>query len=233
MKKFHILVEGLTEQEFVREVLSPYFEGKDIVVTAKVVTTKKVESGTQHKGGGDFKKIKENLTALLQDSSVSLVTMLFDFYGFPIIRSEKERETRAKPSQTPIQRIEQRLKEEITHERFLPFLLLHEFEALLFVNPSISARELEIEEKHLLDIRKVFSPEEINDGPQTAPSKRIQGIFQTLGKTYNKVSDGVFALCSTPIEEMIKECPHFGEWIERIERFCCEDRTRVPDEWFD
>ena len=54
-----------------------------------------------------------------------------------------------------------------------------------------------------------LSPEEINDDPQTAPSKRILNIFPK----YKKVTDGTQIALKVGLEQIRKECPHFDEWM--------------------
>jgi hypothetical protein len=63
--------------------------------------------------------------------------------------------------------------------RFLPYLQLHEYEGLLFSDPRAFASG--IGQPHLTRqferIRREFaSPEEINDDPHSAPSKRVLAV---------------------------------------------------------
>ena len=85
MKRVLVLVEGQTEERFVKDVLSPYLLSSNIVLIPTIVETKKVLGGASHKGGGDFSKIKADILSLLHDTDVVAVTTLFDFYGFPTI----------------------------------------------------------------------------------------------------------------------------------------------------
>ncbi|MCC6366142.1 MAG: DUF4276 family protein [Bryobacterales bacterium] len=99
--------------------------------------------------------------------------------------------------------------------RFVPYLQLHEYEGLLFSDPAAFAdaigqpklsKELEI-------IRSSFpTPEDINDDPNRAPSKRILDIYQA----YQKVIDGALAAERIGIDRMRAECPHFRDWLERL-----------------
>ncbi len=59
-------------------------------------------------------------------------------------------------------------------------------------------------------IRNLFaSPEEINDNPETAPSKRISDHFPR----YNKVFYGRLIAQNIDIQTIRSECPHFDEWV--------------------
>jgi len=65
----------------------------------------------------------------------------------------------------------------------------------------------------LANIRGLFStPEDINDDPDSAPSKRVAGVY----RQYNKVIEGTLAAQRIGIDRMLAECPHFRNWIERL-----------------
>jgi hypothetical protein len=94
---------------------------------------------------------------------------------------------------------------------------LHEFEGLLFSDPPAFARG--INQSNLAgqfqSIRNGFpTPEDINDSPTTAPSKRVL----QLCRSYRKVLNGTQAAMTVGIEAMRRECRHFREWIERLEK---------------
>ncbi len=100
--------------------------------------------------------------------------------------------------------------------RFLPYLQLHEYEGLLFSDPAAFAAG--IRQQHLAArfqaIRAAFpTPEDINDDPNTAPSKRVLGEYPS----YRKVLDGTLAARAVGIERMRQECPHFRAWVEQLE----------------
>jgi hypothetical protein len=64
-------------------------------------------------------------------------------------------------------------------------------------------------------IRDQFSsPEEINDSPQTAPSKRVQ----TLIPRYQKPFHGILAVLEIGLDKIRTACPHFQGWLTRLEK---------------
>ncbi|MGZ8236493.1 MAG: DUF4276 family protein [Methylobacter sp.] len=74
--------------------------------------------------------------------------------------------------------------------RFIPYVQMYEFEGLFFSDTQALAKI--IAQETLADsfrsIRNQFdTPEEINDSPETAPSKRILKLFPE----YNKPLDGL------------------------------------------
>lgn len=101
-------------------------------------------------------------------------------------------------------------------QRFVPFVTMHEFEALLFSDCEAFARALAMPNltERLRDIRNQFeSPEHINDSPETAPSKRIEALH----RDYRKVADGTAAAKEVTLAKMTQQCPHFANWLHRLE----------------
>ncbi len=102
-------------------------------------------------------------------------------------------------------------------ERLIPFLALHEFEGLLFSDPDALANALRQPGQALLfhQIRDAFpTPEDINNSPETAPSRRIIAIYPA----YKKVIDGTIAAGAVGIDRMLRECAHFQRWFEQLEQ---------------
>jgi Domain of unknown function (DUF4276) len=65
------------------------------------------------------------------------------------------------------------------------------------------------------EIREDFpTPEDINDSPISAPSKCVLDIYPS----YRKVIDGTLAVSAVGIETMRRECPHFRNWMQRLEK---------------
>lgn len=118
--------------------------------------------------------------------------------------------------------VEAALREDVGREvdgdaavRFLPYVQMHEFEALLFARPSAIAEAMRNASKatDLDAIRAAFAnPEEINDSANTAPSKRIESLFPS----YQKPFHGVVAAQRITIEVMLGACPHFRDWVATL-----------------
>jgi hypothetical protein len=100
--------------------------------------------------------------------------------------------------------------------RFVPFVIMHEFEGLLFSDCAAFSRGIYRPdlEPAFRAIREQFAtPEEINDSPDTAPSKRIQGIVTG----YQKPLLGVLAVLEIGLTAIRAECPHFDGWLKTLE----------------
>ena len=59
-----------------------------------------------------------------------------------------------------------------------------------------------------------FTPEEINDSPETAPSKRVKQLYASYQKP-------LMGICQ-PLEEIglaaiRSECPLFDNWVKQLE----------------
>ena len=96
--------------------------------------------------------------------------------------------------------------------RFVPYVMMHEFEALLFSDCEGFARGIDRPEAavSLQAIRDGFaSPEEIDDSPETAPSKRVESLVSG----YQKPLMGALAALEIGLGAMRRECPHFGAWL--------------------
>jgi hypothetical protein len=215
MKKVLILVEGPTEETFVREVLAAYFEKQEVYITSTIVKTKRIPGKPDESGGGsDYGKIKRDLQRLLGDSSAHLVTTMFDFYALPKDFPDRL----ALPDKScyeRVQHLEQAFSQDVHHPKFLPYLALHEFEAMIFTSIEHMIKRFPSHNvgPKLRAIRNKFSsPEEIdNDLP---PSKRILELIPE----YEKPSDGVTIALSIGLDLIREQCPHFSQWISKIEQ---------------
>jgi len=61
----------------------------------------------------------------------------------------------------------------------------------------------------------VATPEEINERPEFAPSKRIADLFPA----YKKTLHGTTTAARIGLDQIRKECPHFNDWMNKLEAF--------------
>ncbi len=214
MSKILLLLEGFTEHKFIENILAPHFQPLNVYLIPTILNTKRNPDGTVFKGGiVPYERVKREVTLLLGDSSVQLVSTMFDLYAlsddFPG-RGERL------PSSL-LQRatfLEQKFQADINDPHFLPYFQLPEFESLLFVNPDELADYFALsrrERQEFHDIRNAFStPEEIND--QNPPSKRIKAIVPK----YQKTIDGISILEKVAVENYCAQCAHFNQWYQKL-----------------
>lgn len=217
MKWVSIFVEGQTEESFVLDVLYRYLIPKEICVVPIISMTSETPAGTHFKGGiGPFDKVERQIRRLLLDTHSSLVTTMIDFYG---LQGKGFPGWDDKPTGTPdrqVKHVEAALAKQIDHRRFLPYLALHEFEALLFVDPAAILREFpgnpSEQLQQLIAVKEAFvSPEEINH--ERPPSKRILEIVPNYDKAF-----GALIAVTIGLDAIRAACPHFDTWLKEIEK---------------
>lgn len=98
----------------------------------------------------------------------------------------------------------------------LPYIQLHEFEALVFSSLHSITSLFDDDEADFAEIERIVNahsnPEDINDNPKTAPSKRLLKLI----KGYHKVVDGIMIIEETGIETVLKKCTRFNSWVETL-----------------
>jgi hypothetical protein len=178
MTRVHLVVEGATEESFVNNVLGPALWRNQVYLNPIVLGV------PGHKGGNvNYVRVQRDiLLKLKQDHSAYCSTML-DFYGlgkgFPGTPLPSNLSNLDK-----VTRIEHAIKQDIIAQapdlrpdvRFLPYLQLHEYEGLLFSGPAAFAEGINQSSlaSQFQSIRGGFpTPEDIDDSPNTAPSKRV------------------------------------------------------------
>lgn len=227
MSRLLVLVEGETEETFVNELLSRYLTSIGFAdVSARLMGNQRQR---RNRGGirGWPEVLREIARHLKCDSQVYLTTMV-DYYGMP--RGENDR--RAWPGRNAADllpfaekadsvqngmaaAIRSEMDDSWNPRRFIPFVLMHEFEALLFSDCScfaagIGRPALAASFQSIRD--SAASPEEINDSPTTHPSQRIRQLVPH----YQKPLLGNLAALEIGIEAIRTACPHFRGWLERL-----------------
>ena len=218
-KKIHILCEGPTEEKFIKNILTPYYSPKHISLIPIIIKTKKLKEGPKYKGGiTSYRKVKNDLLLLLADSSADIVTTMIDYYALPNDFPGYSK----KPKGSPYERVEfleNEFYNDIANKKFIPYLQLHEFECLVFANYSgltnVFTKKRDEVEKVKFIVQSFKSPEEINEGSETAPSKRLKKIFGN----YNKVFHSQLVLQNANIDKIRKSCKHFNSWLLKLEQF--------------
>jgi hypothetical protein len=213
-----VIVEGPTEESFVKGPLVEALWRHQVYLTPIILGV------PGHKGGRtNYARVQKDLLRQLKQDPTAYCSTMIDFYGlgpgFP--------GTPLPPHLGSIQKvehIERAVKEDICGRipdlrpdvRLIPYLSLHEYEGLLFSDPDALARSLNQPKlaHRFHGIRNDFlTPEDIDDSPENAPSKRVVAIYSA----YRKVIEGTLAARAVGIERMRKECQHFRNWLERIE----------------
>ncbi|CDG17014.1 DUF4276 family protein [Xenorhabdus doucetiae] len=210
MIRINVFVEGQTEETFVRDVLTPYFVAQQIYLTPILAQT----SPSQKGGITSYGKVKHQITRLCRQDPRAFVTTLIDYYGLPTDFPDYN-EQQDNTANERVTKLEQAFADDIGQANFIPNLLLHEFEALLFCQPEKFADWLDDNAPiaALQAIKAQFvNPENINNRPQTAPSKRILAIIPN----YHKTLHGPLIAGDIGLDVICSQCPHFNQWLNKI-----------------
>jgi hypothetical protein len=219
--RINIVTEGSTEETFVNMLLIDHLQQFRIFdVRAHSITTG-YSNGRPHRGGFlKYDHLKKDVRRWLQQDPKSFVTTMIDLYALPPDFPNREQFIHNSNPYKKVERAEEELAKDIDNPRFIPNIQLHEFEAILFskveqIHQSMIASGSTSSELHKLQtVRAAFnSPEDINDDPQTAPSKRIRKIYPS----FQKPTDGVIIAKNIGISAIRKECSHFNQWLTRLE----------------
>lgn len=218
MKCLAMLVEGSTEEQFVKKVLSPYLQKKGIFVEPIIVKTKITVQQTFKGGTIKLEKALNDIRRLITPK-YSLVTTFLDFYGLDKSFLPENFNEDIEPYEK-IRLIEENLYKQVNSEKFLPYIQLHEFETFLFVDSEVTVNNLLNCKKSQLKLKLdsilaefQYNPELVNNSPQTAPSKRIIKMHPA----YQKPLVGTFVCQALGIDKIRNKCKHFSEWLDKIE----------------
>ena len=223
MARLYLFAEGQTEQTFADTLIKPQLAQYEVFMHNPILTAHAKKKGKVHRGGGrNYVQMKNDITRFLKQEKAPDVffTTMIDLYAihpdFPgLAESESMR-------QDPLQRVEfleQRFAADIGDARFIPYIQLHEYEAYLFSAPKCfkyldAGRTKEIEALQAI-ANQYQTPELINDGPQTAPSKRIMAHFPDYGKA--KSIYGPLLAEQIGLQVIRSKCYHFNKWLLRLE----------------
>lgn len=225
LKYLNIIAEGSTEENFVNNVMVEHFAALNIFVSVRKITTGWDKTNSKAAKGGFLKYIQFKNDVLRwikseKNRENTYYTSFIDLYAFP--QDEDSRYTKQiqniKDCYKKINALENAISQDIAHQNFIPYVQLHEFEAFILVAPerlTVLYPESEIAIEKLKNSILGLNPEEINEFPQTAPSKRIIQYLPTYEK--QKAQVGALVAEDIGLDLLREKCPHFNEWITKLE----------------
>ncbi len=221
----NIVVEGPSERNFIHSVVTPYLAEQGVYVAASVV------GKAGHKGGNvKFERVLTDIKNYLKQRDDTFVSTMVDYFrldtNWP---GMDEIQSRLSSGETVPLDEKSRILQQATlksvssalpdiaklEERFIPYIQMHEFEALLFSDANILAAQMKINLNDLqLVIDEYETPEHINTDPIKAPSKRIA----QLAGYYKKVRQSLPIAQQIGLTKMRQQCQLFNQWLNFFER---------------
>ena len=226
MARLLVHVEGETEETFVNEVLRPHLLQRGYTnVGARIVGNARQRD---RRGGiKPWPAVRGDIIKHLKGDPGCLSTTMVDYYGLP--RSGAPAwpgrgaasglgfpEKAVTVESALLEDIRKETGDQSVADRFVPFVVMHEFEGLLFSDCQLFGRGISRMDlvPQLQAIRDQFdTPERIDDSPITAPSKRVESIVPG----YQKPFHGNLAAIEIGLVVMRGQCPHFASWLARLE----------------
>lgn len=221
MKRLLILCEGQTEETFIDRILIPHLAERGVAASRTMICTSRDQGRRTYRGGHlrRYEPIRRDLYLLLKSKPDAVSTMI-DLYAFP-------HDMPGFPQPWPIEtrkRVEALATAwslNVQDPRFIPGIIAHEFEGLLFSEPETIAQVVETDtnESEVVadELRKIAqayaTPEDINDSPQTAPSKQLEKLLPS----YKKRLHGPLIAEQIGLKKLRERCPLFSEWLARLE----------------
>ena len=217
MVRLIILVEGPTETGFVDNVLAPHLYQIGHTDVRPILTGKR--------GGGIARwgPVRRDILSSLKQGPDIWVTTMVDYsgmlYSWPGRRQAESMRTIEHKADT----VEQAMLACITGAlenfhpvRFIPHAVMHEFESLLFSDPTMLATaightNLAPQLENILN--QYGSPEEINASFDTFPSRRIK----RLAPGYQKAITGVNAARQIGLTTIRSRCELFDRWVGKLD----------------
>lgn len=223
MPRLYLFAEGQTEQAFASRILGPHLASHGVYLQGAILTATSRRHGTTHRGGGrKYLNVKQDVERLLKQESGPDVffTTMIDLYSIYQDMPGRERaDTFRDDPRRRVHALEEAFAADVGDRRFIPYIQLHEFEAILFVDPSHFGLFYENARRGIAELNKVAEsfegPEWIDDGQHSAPSKRIAAQFPAYA--HHKPVAGPQIAESIGLQRIRDQCPHFASWLERLE----------------
>ena len=200
MIRLAISVEGETEEAFVKGILTNHLRKSQVEPTPILLG-----------GNVTVPRLAAEMTRLYWN--FDQVTSLVDFYGF----RGKGNKSLEQLELAVSAEVDRKIAGSWNQSRIFPYIQRHEFEGLLFSDVNSFVRAANATStcvEGLREIRGYFNtPEDIDDGYHTAPSKRILKLMPN----YQKIVHGVDVATEIGLQVICSQCPRFNKWMTKLE----------------
>lgn len=143
-----------------------------------------------------------------------------DLYAFPKDEQSPftEELRKIKDPYKKTELLEKAIAADIGMGNFIPYIQMHEFESFVFADLEHLKNLFFENGQEISQLQKEtagMNPEEINETSEGAPSKRIISILPRY--EWEKASAGPLVAESIGITILREKCPHFNEWLIKLE----------------
>lgn len=214
-----VFAEGPTEEQFIKRVVAQLFHSNQVFLKPQTLNTSQDAKG----GAVNFDRLKFNARNTLRQKPDTILTTFLDLYAldtsFPGFAKAKQHTDVYARTEILETALHEAIVEHIgcRTERFIPHIQPYEFEGLLFSDVNALILTEPSWNRYLAKLQAVRadfdSPEHINDGYETKPSKRLENILQPK---YKKTRHGPLAAEKITLAIMEQECTHFRGWMDKL-----------------
>jgi hypothetical protein len=227
-----VIVEGQTENAVLNKLLGAHLGAIGIDLHCPIVKLGAGRGGVRGLRCDDF---CNQIQRHLRERRRPVVTTFFDYYGLPtgqatgwgFVQTAKT-DVDFRGLEVTVQTIENEIHRlaiegvdfEGGESRFIPYVQLHEIEALFFAEPLKMAAVFEnaaLERRFANIVAECGGCETIDDSPQTAPSKRIEAAFPGYIKGRSDFAHGPRLAEKLTLTTVRQACPRFSNWVSRLE----------------
>lgn len=231
-KTVFCIVEGQTENAVLKKLVAPHLGARGIGFHLPIVRVGRGRGGVRFLNANT---LYDQIRAFLRDHRQPVVTTFFDYYAFPAGESkgwEFVAKSKADVSFRGGEVVAEMIEKEIhrravdgidlpnVESRLIPYVQLHELEALFFAEPDKMASTFgspSLANTFAEAVATCGGCEKINDRPQKAPSKRIQAAFPSYIKGRSDLAHGPRIAEKLDLAIVRKKCPRFNEWLTKLE----------------
>ena len=206
-------------------MLRPYLIDNGVTSVKSIIVSTNKKLNAQG-GMSSYTHARTDLNLMRQSNTDSefeshIFTTMFDLYALPNDFPGYEEANSIIEPYAHVNSLEQSLANAINDSRFIPYIQLHEFEALVFCGIDYLVKiypKCKKSCEHLTaTLQKYGNPELIDNDPTTAPSKRIIKVIEGENKyKYNKPTTGKSVTKEIGIDELRAKCPHFNKWVDSL-----------------
>ncbi|MCA9242645.1 MAG: DUF4276 family protein [Phycisphaerales bacterium] len=223
MKRLNLTVEGQTEQAFATSVLGPHLERFGVFVGKPRLTGLHARRKGRIPTGGLLNTFRHSLGDIRrwmrEDRSDDVrFSVMVDLYSLPRDFPGYDEAMSLSDPHDQAARLGESLSKELQDPRFIPYVQVHEFEALVLADVSCLAGWFEDADKRIQDLASECSafatPEHINHGRDSHPKARIKRYFSD----YDENVDGPALVGQVGVSAIRQRCPHFSEWLTKLEQ---------------